>query len=905
MNVQTIILSGYTARTERSGSLILGTAGSYGNEQLAILRKPDWEGLNIRVVFNPCGVELLVPEDGILSVPWEATAQTLSYGQGCITFQGAEEGRVIYTADLPYLVQAHTPSEGVPPQEHTPALSEELLKRVYEIGTAAENSAKSAQSAEASAALASDSAQTARNAQSAAENSAETAEAYARAAASSAEEAQKAAGISLDTTLTEDGKAADAKAAGDAVRTLKQDVDDCVRNIIAETDSFEESVPSENPGLIEDAENVLIVHGNGETVERPLLSDSENLFPFPYQFKVTSSNGVTFSSYYRCITINADGTGSGVVTSYLKNGAFLPISDFALETGDSFSILVKTNKLSPDCSSRTVRILFYDSTPKFLKNFTVSIGKNDTLTKTGSCTVPEGAASFRICLEVSSNAVWDDVKVYPILLKADAALTELASEALADGESVRIPYSEIRDFALVNTFDYKHSYQYKIDAKTYIDNHISEVKMTYTTPEDFGAVGDGEADDTEAVKQCMEYGFEQNLPIKMNQTYLLTSPLKIKSGTDVFIKILKYVGTDAAIIVDCTKSRVDVRSLTSNGVGISLRGETADVIENELTVGFADCKSHCILLESPAKAVSGNRITFMQLKAGGDGCFCIARNLQEEISYITENSFFGGHCTNADWAYYGGGGNNKFYNIQVEGKIKGGFCFIDRADAMIIGDRHAESARDGEYPYIKIKSTETPHSSYSAVFTALHYISTIGLPVNEIDVSEASPEMVNDDGYVTSAVAFGTLGLIDCRITSWQRYGENQTNKYQYFGERCLIWANALIFQGVPYKYYTVTESLDLRTITEDTPAMPSVFEIACENCEIHLHPTYCFMGIKKFEVIQTETYQAKIYDYFTGSLIFDGTQYGAGTFEISNYLNGNCARIDGTNMIWSIKQIE
>lgn len=76
MNIQTIILSGYTARTQCSGSLMLGTAGSYGNEQLSILRKPDWEGLNIRAIFHPCGAELLVPEDGILSVPWEATVQT-------------------------------------------------------------------------------------------------------------------------------------------------------------------------------------------------------------------------------------------------------------------------------------------------------------------------------------------------------------------------------------------------------------------------------------------------------------------------------------------------------------------------------------------------------------------------------------------------------------------------------------------------------------------------------------------------------------------------------------------------------------------------------------------------------------------------------------------------------------
>ena len=210
MKHQTILLSGYSARTERAGPLMLGTAGSYGNEQLQIRRGNGWEALNVRVVFHPCGAELLVPEDGILTVPWEATDSPLDRGQGRIVFQGVSEGRVIHTADLFYEVRPHSPVPGHPPREHVPVLSEELLKRVYEIGAAAESSARSAQSAEASASLASNKAQAAQDAQSA--------------AASSAEEAKKAAGITLDATLTVEGNAADAKATGDAVGQLKSDL---------------------------------------------------------------------------------------------------------------------------------------------------------------------------------------------------------------------------------------------------------------------------------------------------------------------------------------------------------------------------------------------------------------------------------------------------------------------------------------------------------------------------------------------------------------------------------------------------------------------------------------------------------------------------------------------------------
>lgn len=165
MKTNTITLTGYMARTERAGPLILGTSGSYGNEQLRVQRGAGWEGLNIRVVFHPCGAELLVPEDGTLEVPWEATARPLARREGKIVFQGAAEERVVNTADLFYEVHSHSPAEGGPPQERTPVLSEELLKRVYEIGTAAESSAQSAQRAAFAAGQAQDSAQAAARAE--------------------------------------------------------------------------------------------------------------------------------------------------------------------------------------------------------------------------------------------------------------------------------------------------------------------------------------------------------------------------------------------------------------------------------------------------------------------------------------------------------------------------------------------------------------------------------------------------------------------------------------------------------------------------------------------------------------------------------------------------------------------
>ena len=157
------------------------------------------------------------------------------------------------------------------------------------------------------------------------------------------------------------------------------------------------------------------------------------------------------------------------------------------------------------------------------------------------------------------------------------------------------------------------------------------------------------------------------------------------------------------------------------------------------------------------------------------------------------------------------------------------------------------------------------------------------------------------ESYITSS---GSLGRILCTIGSYKETGTDSAAHYQIFGRSAIIWCNCLIFQDVPDKHYIVTRNLDLRAIDADTPGMPTVFEIGCTDCVIHLHPTYCFMGLSRFHVVQTEDYQATIYDSYSGNAIFDGSTYGAGTFEVTTRINGDNARINGEGMIWKVRRI-
>ena len=197
MNIHKIELSGYTARVAGCEPLCLGTAGSRGKEALQIILGDGWQGLSIQAVFHPAGVGRLVPEDGLLAVPWEATEKPLSYLQGRIVFQGMDgRGLVINSTDTAYQVLSHSPTEGAAGEDPTPSLYEQFVGQVLAAaGTASAAAKQAGQSAtdagrsETAAAVAAASAAASATA---AADSAKAAAGSASDAADSAQEAKRA-----------------------------------------------------------------------------------------------------------------------------------------------------------------------------------------------------------------------------------------------------------------------------------------------------------------------------------------------------------------------------------------------------------------------------------------------------------------------------------------------------------------------------------------------------------------------------------------------------------------------------------------------------------------------------------------------------------------------------------------
>ena len=181
----------------------------------------EWEGLAIRCFWHlPDGKDpassLVV--DGYVAVPASVTAQP---GNGCITFEGSDGTKTVTSADLRYRVSANSGTEdGTEPEPGTPAW-QQLVDAVHTDATAAEQAKTDAQTAAQQAATSADNAD--QSAQEAADSLQELKDRIAN-GDFKGEKGDPGPAVALDTTLTHEGEAADAKATGDAIHGVSDDI---------------------------------------------------------------------------------------------------------------------------------------------------------------------------------------------------------------------------------------------------------------------------------------------------------------------------------------------------------------------------------------------------------------------------------------------------------------------------------------------------------------------------------------------------------------------------------------------------------------------------------------------------------------------------------------------------------
>lgn len=239
MALHEVQLKGYSVRP---GNLSLGTFDSYGIEQLHVTLDDTWSGLAVTATFNPPDgepVEIRVPENGLVDVPAEATANA---GTGTIVYCGVANGVQRISKTQGYNVITHgnvgttvpfNPSESLATQVLQAALnaeknSAEAKSAAASAVTAAANSASAAKTSEDAAAASEDNARISAGAAAVSEGNAAASAGKAKASenaaagsASNAAASEKAAAASAvaaagSAAQAETQKTAAAKSANDA-----------------------------------------------------------------------------------------------------------------------------------------------------------------------------------------------------------------------------------------------------------------------------------------------------------------------------------------------------------------------------------------------------------------------------------------------------------------------------------------------------------------------------------------------------------------------------------------------------------------------------------------------------------------------------------------------------------------
>ena len=130
-------LDGYGAHTTLADDrpvMLLGTAESYGIEMLHIVPGKDWEGLTITATFNASdgsSTDILMDPDGNVVVPSEATAKS---GIGKVVFTGVSDGIQRISCDLEYWVVAHSAVQGAQSGGVAPSWFEQAANRFMPLG---------------------------------------------------------------------------------------------------------------------------------------------------------------------------------------------------------------------------------------------------------------------------------------------------------------------------------------------------------------------------------------------------------------------------------------------------------------------------------------------------------------------------------------------------------------------------------------------------------------------------------------------------------------------------------------------------------------------------------------------------------------------------------------------------
>ena len=515
---------------------------------------------------------------------------------------------------------------------------------------------------------------------------------------------------------------------------------------------------------------------------------------------------------------------------------------------------------------------------------------------------------IRVWAGISGNSVYDGYRIFPYLFPSTVTITNTGEAISSTGSLVVTPTSTLTE---LDTMMHKSSISTLMDTKTYVDNHTQEIDYVYYRPEDYGAVGNGVADDTTAIQACINAA-QQNSDkvhaIRAYGIYKITQSITFNARElDVFFNRIDYTGNDAAVIISASLSHFSFQSVRATAGGSSAvcircyqgsgSGFTNTFFSNRLECAYLMSNGNTVEFKQDNSITLGNGSIMYNVCR-----FNFLKSSNANLIYLDcynfgENDFYGKvlSCTNGYAIYANKYCVARFYGFCFETDVKNAIynCGAFLGDYRCTEMLNLQTSSDHTKGWLYTFNNQYPFGHAGSTFLAGTSVTCVNLD-NALSYSdciarvkayfEENPSVGGELGWRTAfppsspSIPYSNYLVVEnvaltanANMNSGLGQGIHKGTLYAYY--------NHLAFKPNDEVYYKVTGNLTIEIPNDYAYVTPTTFDIDTSSATISLDYSYCAIAINHFDVIQHSGKTAIVYDK-EGNCIFNGTSLGAGVYH-------------------------